>query len=155
MSLNKAAMHSLTNAFSASQAFKYDLGHSIGHAYAEFNVSSQKPAGTYTLGLKLPAGAIVLQGLVDVVTTFTSATDAATIALRIQSANDLVSAIAISNGANPWDAGLKATVPVDTAATAIKLTAEREVQAVVAVETLTAGKLRVYVRYYLPTLPSF
>src|SRR3954447_4140525 len=43
------------------------------------------------LGVYLPAKAIILRAWVDVVTTFTSATDAATIALKAQAANDIVS----------------------------------------------------------------
>lgn len=57
------------------------------------------------LGVYLPNKAIVTNIWVDVVTTFTSATDAATIAISLQSANDVISAIAISDATNVWDAG--------------------------------------------------
>jgi len=116
------------------------------------------------LGVYLPTKAIITNAWVDVITTFTSATDAATIALKAQNAGDLTAAIAISDASNVWDAGLhgclpgsyaEATVAGDTAildaarkaASFIKLTAERELIATVAVEALTAGKAVIYVEY--------
>lgn len=127
---------------------------------------SNKTIAAHGTGVYLPTGAIVTGGFVDVKTTFTSATDAATIALKVQGANDLVSAMAISDATNVWDAGLhgtltgsyaERTVAGDTAvldaasksASLIKLTAEREVVATVAVEALTAGKLAVFLEYYI------
>ena len=61
-------------------------------------------------------------------------------------------AIAISNGANPWDAGVPATgIPDNDIANFVVLTADRKLLATVAVETLTAGELDVYVEYaYAP-----
>jgi len=117
------------------------------------------------LGVYLPTKAIITKFWYDVVTTFTSATDAATIAYKAQSANDLLSAIAISDASNVHDAGLHAGLPgypnlgadaghdsqVEVAAlfaaTFIKMTAERELTATVAVEALTAGKAMLYVEY--------
>lgn len=119
------------------------------------------------LGVYLPIKAVITRAWWDVVTTFTSATDAATIALSAQSANDLVSAVAISAAGNVWDAGMHAGLPGfpalgadaahDTqvevaalfAATFIKMTAERELTATVAVEALTAGKAVLFVEYYI------
>lgn len=103
--------------------------------------------GAINLGVFLPDNAVIRRAWYDVVTTFTSATDAATVALKAQTAGDLKAAIAISDVSNPWDAAIKDGVPVDTAATAIKLTAERELVLTVAVEALTAGKLVLYVEY--------
>lgn len=117
-------------------------------------------------GVYIPTKAIITKAWVDVVTTFTSATDAATIALKTQSAGDLVAAIAISDASNVWDAGLhgalpgsyaEATVSGDTAvldaarnaASFIKMTAEREIVATVAVEALTAGKANIFVEYVI------
>jgi hypothetical protein len=118
------------------------------------------------LGVSLPTKAIIINAWVDVVTTFTSATDAATIALMANGAGDLRAAIAISDGSNVCDAGLhgllpgsyaEATVAGDTAVldaarragSFIKLTALRELTATVAVEVLTAGKLNIFVEYVL------
>lgn len=116
------------------------------------------------LGVFLPIYAVVENAWVDVKTTFTSANDSATIALSIQSAGDLTAAIAISTAGDVWDAGLhgclpgsyaERTVAGDTAildaaskaASMIKLTAEREITATVAVQALTAGKAVIFVEY--------
>ncbi len=92
---------------------------------------------------RVPAGTIIVGGTIDVLETFTSADDSATIAISIEAANDVVSAVAISNGANPWDAGLKQVVPVmATNTTWIKTTKDRDVRITVGTQPLTAGKLR-------------
>jgi len=119
------------------------------------------------LGVYIPTKAVIIRFWYDVVTTFTSATDAATIAYKAQSANDLLSAIAISDATNVHDAGLHCGLPGypnlgadaahDTqvevaalfAATMIKMTAERELTATVAVEALTAGKAVLFVEYVI------
>lgn len=103
------------------------------------------------LGVTIPDNAIICGGFVDVVTTLTTAgADAGTIALHVQSANDIVSAIAVSNVANPWDAGLHAIVPKANTpeSTGIKLTAAREITATIAGQAVTAGKFNVFL-YYL------
>jgi len=100
--------------------------------------------GVHTLpGATVPAGWIVIAYGYRVITTFTSATDAATIALGVQTdgAAGLKTALAISNGANPWDAGIVGLV---TAAAPVFTTAARSLVATVAVEALTAGKLTVH-----------
>jgi hypothetical protein len=122
--------------------------------------------GAHGLGVYIPDNAIITRAWVDVVTTFADgASDSATIALSAQSANDLVSAIAISDASNVWDAGIRGT-KVDSialdgnalsqigmaaarAATMIKTTAIREITATVATAALTAGKMNVYVEYHV------
>ncbi len=124
-------------------------------------------------GPALPDNAIIIDAWVDVITTFTSATDACTIALSTgQGAGDLVAALAISH-ANPgrWDAsttavkGTLVTAPNlgadaahDTAlevidlvsALKIKMSANRQpTAATAATEVLTAGKLILYIEYIL------
>lgn len=91
----------------------------------------------------IPAGALIISAQYRVLATFTSATDAATIALSVESDTPvgLVSAVAISNGANPWDAGSLVAASIGTPDTAGELTAT------VAVEDLTAGKLIIVVEY--------
>lgn len=122
--------------------------------------------GVTTLG-KLPENAVVTNVLYDVETTFTSATDAATIALDL-GGTDFVAALAISNGTNIWDAGVHGTLygnwALDgNALTAIAMAAARTgtytkttstastqvVESTIAVETLTAGKLNIYVEYFV------
>jgi len=128
---------------------------------------SNKTIAAHGLGVYLPDNAVVTRFWYDVITTFTSATDAGTIAYHAQSANDLLSAIAISAATNMHDAGVHAGLPGfpnlgadaahDTqvevaalfAATFIKLTAEREITATVAVEALTAGKAVLFVEYFI------
>src|SRR5215210_3088614 len=139
-------------------------------AVATFNPSAntaQRPIAAYGLGVYLPTKAIITNVFVDVVTTFTSATDAATIALKAQAADDIVAAVAISTAGDVWDAGIHGSkigypnfgadaahdsaveVAALFAASMLKLTAARELTATVAVEALTAGKANIYVEYVL------
>jgi hypothetical protein len=107
--------------------------------------------------IEVPDGAIINFGYAVVKTTFTSATDAATIALgtATDSAAGLKAAIAISNGANPWDAGKTALIPVGTAATVLgPTTAARKIQYVVAVEALTAGEMEIFLEYVVDPIAA-
>ena len=111
--------------------------------------ASERTVAAHGLGVTLPDNAIVCGGFYDVITTFTSPTsDTATIALSVQSANDIVVAVAIATG-TPYDIGLQAIVPKANTpeSTGIKLTAARELTATIAVEAVTAGKLILYVYY--------
>jgi hypothetical protein len=119
-------------------------------AVGTFDATAGRAVGSYTLDCTIPDKSIVTGTWYEVTTTFTSATDAATIALTIQSAGDITAAIAISNAANPWDAALpvEGITKIETTSTWIKLTANRDLTATVAAaEALTAGVLRVYVEY--------
>lgn len=139
-------------------------------AVATFNPSantSERTVAAHALGVFIPNNAVITRVLVDVVTTFTSADDSATIALHAQGANDIVSAIAISDATNVWDAGVHGSkigfpnlgadaahdsaveVAALFAGTALKTTAERELTATVAVQALTAGKANIYVEYFI------
>lgn len=129
--------------------------------------SAHRTVAAHGLGVYLPTKAIITNAWVDVVTTFADgASDNATIALSVQSANDLTSAIAISDSSNVWDAGIhgclpgsyaEATVAGDSAlldaarkaASYVKTTAVKEITATVAVHALTAGKANVFVEYVL------
>lgn len=92
----------------------------------------------------LPKGAIVRDCLIDVLTAPTSG-GGATIALGTgQAATDLKAATAIGSYT-----GLVTCVPVGTAATAIKLTADRTPTATIATAALTAGKINVLIHYEL------
>lgn len=99
--------------------------------------------GVHTLpGATVPAGWIVIAYGYRVITTFTSATDAATIALGVATdgAAGLKAATAISTGTT-WDAGITGLV---TAVAPVFTTAARSLVATIAVEALTAGKLTVH-----------
>ena len=126
---------------------------------ARFTFDPSATAGMRTiaahgLGVTLPDKAIVIGGGMEILTTFADGVaDAATIALMIQGANDLVTATAISSGTF-WDAiKWKVIVPDAMAAagvaTPIKLTAAREVTATVGGVALTAGKLVGWLYYVI------
>jgi hypothetical protein len=130
---------------------------------ARFTFDPSATAGMRTvaahgLGVTLPDNAVVLGGGVEILTTFHSPStgagvDKATIALHIQGANDLITATAIESGTF-WDAvAWKVVVPDAMAAagvaTAIKLTAAREVTATVGVDPLDAGKLIGWLYYVI------
>jgi len=99
--------------------------------------------GTHTLpGGKIPSGYVPISYMYYVNTTFTSATDAATIALGVETddTDALKAATAISSGTT-WDA---TGAPIVAApAAGVKTADERSLVAVIAVEALTAGVLTV------------
>lgn len=96
---------------------------------------------------KLPNKAIVKQALIDVVTALnsTSFTGIATVALGTgQAANDIKTATTYSTYS-----AVMAGIPVGTAATAIKMTAERTPTITIATRDLSAGKINVFIEYLL------
>lgn len=124
--------------------------------------------GTVLLDQYIPVNALVVNAYYDVITTFTSTTDAATIALQIENAGDLVAAIAISDASNVWDAGIRGCLPgagtttlteagpntrtrivhaADIAAGRLLIGADSRVAAVVAADALTAGELNLFIEY--------
>lgn len=122
--------------------------------------------GAHGLGVYIPDKAIITNAWIDVITTFSTASaDAGTIAASIQSAGDLVTAIAVSAAGDVWDAGIRGTKvgnpaldgnsrtaivgAAAVAATLIKTTAERELTITTAGQVLTAGKLVLHVEYII------
>jgi hypothetical protein len=99
----------------------------------------------------IPDNAVVWLESYDVITTCTSATDAATLALGFPTDGVISTAVAISNGANPWDAGAYAMGAGGTATPlAKKLTAARVPGLLVAGgENLTAGKIVFQLAYWV------
>jgi hypothetical protein len=93
----------------------------------------------------IPNGSYIESGVLDVLTLFTTGT-AATAALTVEGANDIVSATVVS-GAPYSTTGLKSIIPVGTGATAIKTTASRSPSIVIATGTVTAGKCRLILNY--------
>lgn len=96
----------------------------------------------------LPKGTRLWEGYYEVITTFTSSTDAATISLDIATDDvaGLKAATAISTGTT-WDAtgAPVAVIPLGTIATVSeKTTDKRKLQYTVAVEALTAGDMIVF-----------
>jgi hypothetical protein len=94
----------------------------------------------------LPAGAIITKAMLQVLTSVTSG-GAATVALTTgEVAADLLAATAKAT----LVAGLLDGKPDGTAAKSVVLTAERTLQATIAVAALTAGKIDVFVEYIVP-----
>src|SRR5689334_18062503 len=77
----------------------------------------------------IPNGAVIYDGYLEVLTGFTTGT-AATMALQVEAANDIVSATVVS-GAPYSTTGVKSIVPVGTGASAVKTTAARSPSAVI------------------------
>jgi predicted RecA/RadA family phage recombinase len=106
--------------------------------------------GTHNIpGLVVPAGYNIKQSRYRVTTTHTSGgSDAATIALAESGGSTIVTAVAISNGGNPWDSGGWVAGAQDGTAANISTTtatAARPVQATIATQALTAGVMIVQV----------
>jgi hypothetical protein len=111
-------------------------------------------AGGIDLGTEIPKGFIIINAVIDVITTYTSpTTDAATIALQVEAANDIVAAVAISDESNPWDAGLKQAKPDHaTLGDKVKATVARKLKMIVGVESITAGKMRIFLEGFQSTV---
>lgn len=91
----------------------------------------------------LPSGAIITRVWIDSITDPTSG-GAATVALSSEGAADLLAATAIAG-----ITGIIEGLPDGTAAQMIKLTAAREIVAVIATADLTAGKFNVFIEFVL------
>lgn len=102
------------------------------------------------LGVYIPNKCLIVGGLVEVLTTCTTAAaDAGTMAISVEGANDIVSAIAVSDVSNPWDAGKHAIIPKANTpeSTSIKTTARRAITATIATQAFTAGKFNVFLYF--------
>lgn len=100
-----------------------------------------------TSGLPIPAGAIITDGFIEILTALTSG-GAATIALQVEAAGDIAAATAVAT----WSLGRKNVLPAKTsgsvtAATSVKTTAARDISAVIAAAALTAGVFKVVLNY--------
>lgn len=119
-----------------------------------FSVNGGTIAGSPYQGTDLkdqiPVGAIVTRAWVDVTETFTSSSEAATVAVSLLGAGDIIAAIAISDGSNPWDAGFHDGIQAVAAANFLKVTADNLIKVTVAVEDLTAGTMDIHLEYTLP-----
>lgn len=100
--------------------------------------------GAIPLGLTLPDNAIIWDGCGDILTAFTSTAGTGTIALGANTTNDLLGAVDADTLS-----GVFAIIPVGTAATAVKLTAARELTITVATNPILSGKAVFYIQYIL------
>ena len=154
LSSNNSAEYGL-NLASPEQMRKYQLGtlvvkQQVRALKAKYDFATQGGAiGTIILKQDngqpavLPSRAVILNCIIDVQTTVASASG--TVALSTgQTAADIKAATAAASYT-----GLVACIPVATAATSIKLTADRTMTATVATGALTAGKFAVLITYTL------
>lgn len=93
----------------------------------------------------IPAGSIIWGGTLEVTTLFTTGS-AATAAVHVEAANDLISATVVS-GAPYSTTGRKAIIPVMTATTTVKTTVPRAPTITIATGTVTAGVARLILLY--------
>jgi len=131
----KVRLGSLIDGQKGSVRALYDFAVQGGSPSAHSLVDEEGNAVT------LPDNAIVTNALIDVVTAPTSA-GSATIAVGIVAADDLKAATAIASFT-----GLIDGVPDNTAANAIKLSAEGTLDMTIATAALTAGKFYAFVDY--------
>lgn len=108
--------------------------------------SSTLDSGLHGLGITIPGKAIITRSFFEVVTPFTSAGGAATVAFQCETANNIFSATDI----DPKVAGSFVEGVSSGASTVFKkITSDCEVSAKVGVEDLTAGKAIVFVEYVI------
>jgi hypothetical protein len=104
--------------------------------------------GTIGLGVFFPDNAVVNQSAFDILTTHTSAGDIATIAVTSTDVT-IDAAVAIGTG-TPWDAAIReGDHQVDTDTTWEKTASEQELNVVIAVEAVTAGKMVIFANYWI------
>jgi hypothetical protein len=115
---------------------------------------SNLTAAAHPTGVTLPIHAIVVGGFLDVNTALTSTNSTATVAVKVEAANDIQTAAAVS-GAPFSTIGRKAITPKANTpeSTSVKCTAAREITVTVAVEALLAGKFTGYL-YYVEGIAS-
>lgn len=114
--------------------------------------AGDRTIAAHTLGATIPINAFVTGVWYWVETTLTSGSSTATVALSIEGANDVVTAIAINDGTTPWNNSAKpveGVTKIETTSTWLRTTAARAVTATVAVEALTGGRLHVWVDYFV------
>ncbi len=116
--------------------------------------ASNKTVAAHPTDVELPEHAIIVGGFYDVNTAFDSANSTATIAIHVEGANDILSALIVSNP-GLGTIGRKAIIPKFTTpeSTSVKTTDDRVITVTVAEQALTAGKLTGYL-YWLPGVNS-
>jgi len=112
-----------------------------------------------SLGVDIPDKAIIKNVYYNVLTTFLDSgtagnADTSTLSIGANTNVDLKAAVSIANGANAWDAGIVAGIPLGTVATFVKTTAARKIKVVWTAGTgnataLTAGAMDIFVEYDL------
>jgi hypothetical protein len=120
----------------------------VVHGY-DFAVDGGTVGTKQLRGRTIPGTAIIVDAFVSVEVALAGGTGTDTLELRLESANDIQTATA-RNGA-PWSTtGIK-RVTFTTTTTPLQLTADRQVQFLIAATALTGGRFRTYIRYIDPS----
>lgn len=117
---------------------KYDFALQ-GGAISTINLADAKTSASTIQALKVPANFVITNVIIDRVTS-PGAITSGTISLGINSTADLLAA---TNMTAFDGTSLLAGIPVGTAATAVKVTADTPVTVTIATTALTAGKFYV------------
>jgi hypothetical protein len=118
-----------------------------------FLYSDQSGSGAFDTAVTIPDNCIVTRVWYDVVATFGGdGDDSSTLAISVEGANDIVSALAINDGTNIWDAGLHDAIPQgDDPSTFVKTSAARNVTVTVAINATDAaldqGSMMIFMEY--------
>lgn len=117
------------------------------YAIAEYSFATHGGAiGTIDLGVQLPANAVVIGVLTDVLTAPDSATDTGTIRLNVATEGNLNSALTADGAAS----GVIAHTPNSASPQVPKKVADtRSLQVTIASEAITVGRLRYLVQYVI------
>lgn len=126
---------------SRDEAVLSDGGNRTESVHYKFTVD-KGAVKTYNFARHLPAGAIITNIISDEIVALTSG-GSATLQLKV-GAQALTAALAFDTGFTGTQ-----TQALASSATAIKVTADSELNLVVAAAALTAGEVRFFVRYVL------
>lgn len=141
------------NRVNAEVAFKHSLGRLVVKRQVRMEKCiydfSKVGGAISTINLRnddqqsctLPKNAIIRDVVIDVITAGTTSASG-TMSLTAQTAGDLKAALAAASYT-----GILAGIPTGSAASAIKLTADRIVTGTIATGALTAGKWNVLIQY--------
>lgn len=125
----------------------------ISRTTFDFAVDGGTHNTDYDMGVDLPDNAVITRSWYEVVTTFTSSGDVASVGLGIASddAQGIAAFTLISSSGNEWDAGYHEGIQTGTAANfSTKTTDARAVTfSIASSEDLTAGKLVLFLEYVL------
>lgn len=126
----------------------YVSGLMVARFEFDAGIVANRTVAAHGTGVTIPIHGIVVGGFLDVNTLFTSAANTATIAISVEGANDIQTAVAVS-GAPYSSIGRKAIVPKANTpeSTSVKATAAREITCTVAVQALLTGKLTGYLYF--------
>lgn len=125
------------------EGIQKSLGSNVREARAVYDFAANGGAvGDIVLSSQLPPGAVILTGFVDVLTAPTSG-GAATVALKVEGAADILAATAIGS----LTLGRKSIIPNGAGVNAVKTTVARNITVTVATAALTAGRFVVSLWY--------